>query len=64
MVLTLKLGIWKTHGDNMYSQMFFLLMSSGDDRNILKVFVAGREINLAPPVRPPRPGTLEHHVVL
>ena len=64
MVLTLKLGIWKMHGDNMYSQMFFLLMSSGDERNILKVFVAGRQIDLAPSVRPPRPGTLEHHLVV
>ena len=47
----------------MYSQMFFLL-TSGDERNILKVFVAGREINLAPSVRPPRPGTLEYRLVV
>ena len=39
----------------------FLLMCSGDERNILKVFVAGREIDLAAPVRPPSPGILECH---
>ena len=42
----------------MYSQMFFLLMLSGDERNILKVIIAGREIDLAPAVHPPRPGTM------
>ena len=46
------------------TKMFFLLMSSGDERNILKVFVAGREIDLAPPVHPPSPGALECHLVV
>ena len=46
----------------MYSQMFFLLISSGDERNILKVFVAGRQIDLEPAIR--QPGTLEHHLVV
>ena len=55
------------HRDSMYSQIFFLLMSLGDERNILKSFVAGREItlpDLTPPVRPPRPGALERHLVV
>ena len=34
-------------------------MSSGDDRNILKVFVAGRQVFPEPPA--PSPGTLENH---
>ena len=27
------------HRDSMYSQIFFLLMSLGDERNIVKIFV-------------------------
>ena len=50
----------------MYSQIFFLLMSLGDERNILKIFVAGRETtlpDLAPPTHPLRPGAVEHQLV-
>ena len=55
------------HGNSMYSQTFFLLMSLGDERNILKIFVAGKEItlpDLTRPTRPPRPGTAEHQLVV
>ena len=72
-------GVWRggslkasnlEHGDSMYSQISFLQMSLGDERNILKIFVAGREITLpdltppTPPTRPPRPGAVEHQLVV
>ena len=63
--LTLKVDVWKTRTYRQYVLSdVFLLMCSGDERNILKVFVAGREIDLAPPVRPPSPGILECHFVV
>ena len=36
----------------------YLTVSSGDDRNILKVYVAGREV--FPEPRPPRPGAFKN----
>ena len=51
----------------MYSQIFILLTSLGDERNILKIFVAGREITLpdiTPPTCPSRPGAVEHQLVV
>ena len=49
------------------SQIFIILLSLGDERNIVKIFVAGREITLSdptPPTRPPRPGAVEHQLVV
>ena len=55
--------IQRTYRQYVLSNVF-LLMCSGDERNILKVFVAGKEIDPTPPVHPPSPGILECHLVV